>query len=876
MNRFQSSSWSDKLARWFLRQNRQEDFEKFSTELVGKLDDSEIQQYLTEFIDSKVSAKDFERQLYLKLYLSAQKRFPHNPQFVQGLLRFYKANKQQDEWRRLAAQFVFESREVRKLYLDDLAEKGELSGIEAQAHSDNSVYKLFYADAAIRLSNYESAVATYHELNSLYPNSPEFSEELINLTRSFGQRDRKSLSEAAETARSQTEFSPASSDKRTRSGELYAELGKYDRSREEWSKLIETASGDRSVYLDTATVYWDYFQYDDALRVIATMRKKFNDDTLCSFESGAIHESQHDKPTAIAEYIKALDANQDEEQLEKAKSRLATLSTRRGMMPLIETAFAAERGRRKDPAYLTLSYAQFLSEIKQQGEAEKLLDQTIAESSDSEFLDAVRTFFEGESSDTGEQAVLKRLADVSENPRRTIKYHLQLAESLSDSKKPDDAKKVLGELVAKFPNNYGVITNASDIYRRLGSDNESVAVLRSALARSRGEYRTQIAGKLSQNLIRLDRLDDAEQILTSLHSENKSDLDLFRDLEQVFVRKNEPEQLRTAFNETVAALKKSNADRREIDSEIAEFRTQMIDAFTRLKDYRSAVEQHIEIINRDPDDEQLTDNAIAYAKRFGGGDTLLKYYQATSNEAFKNYRWNVVLARIYDANGDAANAIRNYRAAIANQPEMDDLYLAASDIETRQRNFDGALRDIDKALELTNDAPEILRKKIDLLKKAGRNAEAQIVKAKLPSDQKPKIKADLFVEAAKLQGTENTDEAPRLYRDAFTALNKDPLSGDLTAAGIDGYVRSMRREEPLLKINKDLWELREKLIALADESESTKAGDARGQLSTLEGAMAQSLGDIVRAYTTDDELAAVHDDLFKRIGEIHLNADSHR
>ncbi len=497
-------------------------------------------------------------------------------------------------------------------------------------------------------------------------------------------------------------------------------------------------------------------------------------------------------------------------------------------------------------------------------------------SRDSEFLEAARNFYESEDRDAGEQAALKRLAQITESPRRTIKYRLQLAESFSDSLKPDAAKTVLAELVSKFPNNYGVVMNSADLYRRIGFDDESVAVLQSALTRSRGGYRTQIAGKLSQSLIRLGRLDAAEQILVKLHDENKTDLELFRDLAGVYVRRSEPEQLRAAFSQTVAALKNSNIDRREMGDEVARFRTRMIDAFTRLKDYRSAIEQHIEIINRDPDDEQLTDDAIAYAKRYGGGDTLLKYYQATSNEAFKNYRWNVVLARIYDACGDPANAIRNYRAAIVSQPEMEELYLAAADIETRQGNFDGAIKDIDAVLELTNNAPENLKRKIDVLKKAGRNSEAQAVKAKLPLEEKPKIKIDPFTEAAELQRTENQDRARQLYREAFDALEKDPLSGELTSAGIDGYIRTLRGEESLLKINNNLWDLRDKLIRLADEDASTKAGEARSRLSVLEGAMAQSLGDIVQTSATDDELAAVHDDLTKRIGDIRLNADPHR
>src|SRR6185295_2421155 len=131
------------------------------------------------------------------------------------------------------------------------------------------------------------------------------------------------------------------------------------------------------------------------------------------------------------------------------------------------------------------------------------------------------------------------------------------------------------------------------------------------------------------------------------------------------------------------AIKKQDTDPRETREQIAQLREEMIGAFTHLKDYASAIEQHIEIINREPEDEALVDAAINYVKRYGGGDTLLAYYQRTSQQAFKNYRWNVVLARIYEAQGDMTNAVRQYRAAIDNQPEMIELYDSLADVLTR-------------------------------------------------------------------------------------------------------------------------------------------------------------------------------------------------
>ena len=87
--RFKTNEWRDKLARFFIRQNRDAEFAVFSEDLIGKLDDADVQSFLSQFVDGKLSAKDFDRQLYFKLYESAHARFPHNQNFVLGLLRFY-------------------------------------------------------------------------------------------------------------------------------------------------------------------------------------------------------------------------------------------------------------------------------------------------------------------------------------------------------------------------------------------------------------------------------------------------------------------------------------------------------------------------------------------------------------------------------------------------------------------------------------------------------------------------------------------------------------------------------------------------------------------------------------------------------------------
>jgi tetratricopeptide (TPR) repeat protein/thioredoxin-like negative regulator of GroEL len=875
--RFQSRGWRDKLARWFLRQKRQTDFAEFSQELAGKLNDAEIQDYLSQFIDGKVST-DFEKQLFLKLYLTAYERFPHNSTFVEGLLRFYKTNKQADEWRKLAAKYYFESKNVREQFLEDLAEKGELRAFLDKANGESLIYELFRADVSERLSNYENAVVAYRKLNRLYPNTPDFSEKLISLTRSFGQKNRDVLTEAANAAHSQADFLPASAEARTRSGEIYAELGRYDDARQEWEKLISTAAGEKETYLDTATVYWDYFQYDDALRSIKNLRKKFADETLYAFEAGAILEAQHKQPEAVAEYVKALDASgaDYETQKEKAQKRLVRLvSINRKAFAEINSAFQTESRRKEDSSFLVLGYAEFLTKIKQEEKAAVVLNASVKQSRNKAFLESAKDFYQTADNKSGEQTTLKRLAEIEESPRKTIAYRLQLAESFEEINNREAARTVLTELVNKFPTNYGVLIESSDFYYRLGFENRSVALLQNALLRSRGKYQNALAQKLANRLIRLNRLDSAEQVLLNLHDKDKANADIFGELAKVCVQTGKTELLRKTFQETVAALKQTEADRRELDEQIADLRERMIDAFTRLKDYKSAVEQHIEIINREPGNEQLIENAVSYVQRYGGAETLLDYYLKTSAESFKNYRWNIVLARIYAAKNDWDNAAKNYRAAIINQPEMAELYAALAEIEIKGNNFDEAIKNLNTILELTNDSPEYVKKKIEILKKAGRFAEAETEMAKLPNEETTKISTDQFAEARKLWADEK-EKARELYREAFGKLLENPTSGELRSADITGYVQAAREEEPLDQINEQLWRLREKLIDKAEETNAADAGEARKRISILDRALTESVGTIAKTVVTDEELAVLHTDLQRRIEVTSPGSDQHQ
>jgi tetratricopeptide (TPR) repeat protein len=887
LKKFPTTMWRDRLARWFLRQKRSQEFETLSRDLIAKLDDEEAESYLRKFVDSgaNANASTFDANLYLALYVRAHERFPHNLSFVKGLMRFYSKHKEWAQWRALVAEYYFESREIRDQFLSHLASHGEL-----RAHFDRAreacdrtssdittllPYRLFHADAAVWLSNYEEAIAAYRELNQLYPNTPEFAERLISFTRSFGQHDRGLLKESGDAARALADAVPAAADYRTRAGEIQAELSDYTQARTEWEKLIAIGRGAPETYYDTATIYWDYFQYDDALRTIKALRRQTNDDNRYAFQVGVILEGKHQLRDALSEYIKALaDNDLDSERAQdiaRARKRLVTLSKRPGLYEQIAAAFNQERARNNSWEFIW-EYVDFLNDAKRWPAASTLLHQEVARQDSQQFLRRARDLFAGEKETDGKVAALRRLVAVAPSQRLAISYRLQLAETYAQVGQRNEAGVELQQLLQKHPTNYGVLSETANFYWRLSQRESSLAVLRSGMQRGLGRFHYLFGRKLAAQELEMNRVAEAEQVLTKLHAEDRLNTEVFHELARLYVRTGKTEQLHTSFQATLEAIKKQDLDIKTIRVQVADLRGQMIEAFTRLKDYPAAVEQHIEIINRDPEDEQNVEAAINYVKRYGGAETLLDYYQRTARQAYKNYRWNVVLARIYEANGDLPSAARQYRSALDNQPEMLELYDSLADIYTRARDYDRAIGTLNEALELSNDDPLYLKRLILVLEKAGRHYEAEVTRQKLPREQVQKLSvSDQFAEAARLRGGERK-RAIATYREAFNAFLAEPFKHDLKPAEIAGYVQTVRDEEQLDQIMRRLWEFRMRMLTEAARANNPQAGKAKELLGVLDGAIPEAVGGVAAEKATGDELSALFSFLKRQIEDSANNS----
>src|SRR6185437_11229238 len=583
---------------------------------------------------------------------------------------------------------------------------------------------------------------------------------------------------------------------------------------------------------------------------------------------------KHQLPEAIPEYVRALANSDDYQDAARSRKRLITLSKKAGVHEQIVAAFNRERRRNHDWGFVW-EFANFLNDAGRWPEAAHVLRDEVGRSDSAQFLTRARDWFENKEETDAQVIALNRLIATANNQRNAISYRLQLAELYSNKGQRAQAANALHELVAKYPNNYGVLSESADFYWRLGLRSNATAILQSGMQRGLGRFHYIFGRKLAARAVEMQQFASAQQVLEKLNREDRMNTEVFRELAKVYVRTGNQEGLRATFRATIQAMKKEDTDPRETREQIAQLRAEMIGAFTHLKDYSSDLEQHIEIINRDPDNEEQVDAAINYVRRYGGGDTLLNYYQRTAQQAFKNYRWNVVLARIYEAQGDVPNAVREYRAAIHNQPEMIELYDSLADVFTRAKDYDSALTALRQAEELSNDDPQEIKRTIAVLEKAGRQREADAERRKLPQENvKPLSASDQFAAAAQMRSTD-LKNAVATYRQAYEAFASNPFKNELKSADIAGYVQTVRSEERLDEITKRLWELRRRLTSEAETKNSTHAGKALSLLSTFDGAVVEAVGRVAEEKATADELAGLSQFLSEEINTSLREGDKH-
>lgn len=870
---FNSNTWYHRLARWYVRQKRGKELQQYARNLINVFDEEEISDYLYRFAGYGATAAgdslDWDQKLAFDLYDYAHKRFPRNLFFVRGMLTYLWRESRYAEWEKLSQTYYFADRSIREPYLARLSSENQLRGKYARAKEQGtgnrgsgnsstpappSPYMVFAADAALWLSHHDEALNAYRSLNTLYPGEVQYADRLADLTRSFGQTSDKLFEESASALEQMATIYPANHEYRIKAGEVYAQLGDFKRAGEQWDKLIQLEPGERETFLEVATVYWDYYQYDQSLRIFRDLRQTTNDPNLYAYRMGAVFEGKGDMDSAIAEYVKVLnEAGQGRDTVSK---RLAQLARRQGLEEKIVATYNRAHAANPNDWQLVIGYASYLAERERTADALALIRNEIDKSSDIAFLETTRELFRSILRPEDEQQVIGRLARVARDEREAMMYGLQNAAFLERRGKVDEAIAIVNKLVSDYPTNVGIIEESAKFYWRAGLIDRSLDLYKNTLAKAQGVNRRTVTLQLARRQTEAGRLDDAEKTLRAFYEENKGDTEIFAELAKTLGTANKLEALAELYKAGLKDVREVGGE--EARDKVAELRAGMIQTFDKLGKYTDALDQHIEIINQAPEDETKLAAAFDYAEKRKLVERLTGYYEKLTKESFKNYRWQLVLGRMYERMGNIAGAAGQYKLAVVNEPSRSDLRYAFASTLARGRRYDEAIAVLREGWTVFGREPQWLFEIARLQISQGKRDDAvQTLRQALAA--KKNIKAeDELVMASKLASWGIHGEAVRVFEQTYERLPKvlkDEYVNSDTA--IRYYIGSLLYTEPAPSVFQKLQRLRERYKAIGDNSKETDAYKAKNIVTSIDAVLRSDFGKGVLEFANAQDTAAV-------------------
>jgi len=276
----------------------------------------------------------------------------------------------------------------------------------------------------------------------------------------------------------------------------------------------------------------------------------------------------------------------------------------------------------------------------------------------------------------------------------------------------DGARGEMEALLRANPKRLAIVRAAAEFEKRVGNGKRTVAILRAAADAAHPALQRTLWLEAGREADAATGLVLADLVL----GKDPLDGDGIALKAAAYAKANDDRGLTAFYQAKLKELK--DPDR------VAALRVAYIPALTRLKDYRGAVDQYIELAKRSPEDENLVREAAQYAAANGAKDRLLAYFVKAEGDSPRDARWPIVRARLEGEFGGYAEALQAWSRAAALRPERTDLLASRGELETRLLRWDEAAATYQKLYELSYRNPTWLVKVAETRARQGRTQEA--------------------------------------------------------------------------------------------------------------------------------------------------------
>jgi cellulose synthase operon protein C len=755
--------WYEKLARFYLRRRRSEEYRALTTKITDIFTGTELENYLKQ-----APAPDASLALEVERYAHA--RFPHDLTFVHSLLSYYRAHKMFDEAEKLLWEHWWEESGLREDLFATLSREGKLDAqlelLKQQSPEigrgdwnglarTNPAAERFWLESCLWQSRYEDSVGAAEALSAEYASDVELGETAASLERSLAYFHPEDTDKAVAIETRLLQSDPSNLDRMARIGDIYADRGRMSEAAPYWLRMAEAHPGDSDGYLQSATVFWDYFDFQDALTQLQKGRERLAQPALFGYEAGAIRESLGDMPGAVKEYAASAMAGTPSPE---SRSRLLVLS-RRGQSRSVVEAETAELlgGESPAPAAITLR-ADVLGANHRSDDLKREMQQAIARTSSFAVLDSLSEAARTYNLPAIQEAALRRQIDLTEDPVHKIELRYQLV-TLIGQRDSSAAAAEVDAVYRDHPRILGVVRYTVDYDWDHQRKPQAIGALEQAAQAAYPDLRDRFELEVGRKLTETGDYGRARQTLEALLERKPMDASVEAALGENYARSGDNVGLEAFYTKRLSVVKAAPLDRSEKTARLAQLRRGVIAADKLTGKWDEATDQYIELINAYPGDTDLIQEAALTAGAHSEREKLAVFYRKTTADAPQDARWAIVLGQIETALEDFPAAIDAYGKAIRVRPEQKDLYQSRAALEERLHRLDDAAADYQKLYALSYHDPAWELKIAEARARQGRNADAVHALEEAWIAGKPATAANDFRIAAKLEEWGLLDEA---------------------------------------------------------------------------------------------------------------------
>jgi predicted Zn-dependent protease len=799
--RFPDRSWYDKLARFYLRYKKDAEFENLTQEAVKTFSGTDLERYFES------AGYGGTPVLYLRLNQYANHRFPHNPLFVRNLLSAYHDSHTYNDlaWQSVLRQHWFEESDLRSEFFEYLSARGQLESEMTELRQKispagkggwdelvrtNPAAGEFLAQADLWRSHFEDSAPVLKALAEQYPADFETGRTASAVYRSLAYFEPEETDIAVKIEGNLLQANPGNTEIMSRIGDIYADRDLFAKAASYWDRIPQVDPGQSSGYLEAATIYWDYFDFDNALRLLNAGRNKIGDENLYNYEAGAIYENQRDYARAIDEYAKGALAGAAGSP---ADLRLLELARRPKFRDLVDQETSRLVTSPSPPMSAVNLRVRVLEAQNRKQEMENFLESVINNTSSIGQAEEIEVLAEQKSLEGVRQHALEKQAALTVDPVNRMQLRYKLVQLYESRKDFQSAQRNVEALYHENPKILGVVRSTVDFYWRMKMYPQAIAVLLQAANDAYAQMGKQFAFEAARKSTEAAQYQQARDLLAGLLNDSPYDGQYLAAMTDTYARAGDDRGLRQFYLDKIALFRNAPFSGDERKTRIATLRRGLIPALTRMKDYGGAVDQYIELINNFPEDEGLVSEAALYALRYQRQQQLLDFYAKTVVQSPRDYRWPMVLAQMQTNLEQYPAAIESYSKAITVRPDRVDLRVARAGLEERVMRFDDAAADYERVYQLAYKDPKWMEKVAEVRARQGRTADVVAALKTALVDGTPENPGKYFEVARRLESWGMLNQARSFAEQGINTAGADLLATADQQSGAKLYARIMTR-----------------------------------------------------------------------------------